>query len=187
VGCSSPPASPRSLHSAPTRGSCASWHGITHQVRAVLWLILAAWAIASLARVPLLDRPLPPDAVPLPLGLLALVGVVLYGIAAVRYAELYRRRRRPLPLAVLVAFILMAEAMIAVAFSRTWHAMWWEWHVLMAVAFGAILVAARVEYRREGSLGAVFAGIYLDSTLRRRTRARRSSGMSGPTSSAASR
>jgi class 3 adenylate cyclase len=37
----------------------------------------------------------------------------------------------------------------------------------MAVAFGAILVAARVEYRREGSLGAVFAGIYLDSTLRR--------------------
>jgi adenylate cyclase len=48
---------------------------------------------------------------------------VLYGIAAVRYGELYRRRRRPLPLAVLVAFILMAEAMIAVAFSRTWHAM----------------------------------------------------------------
>jgi hypothetical protein len=37
-------------------------------------------------------------------------------------------------------------------------------------AFGAILVAARVEYRREGSLTAVFAGIYLDSTLRRSTR-----------------
>jgi adenylate cyclase len=70
-------------------------------------------------------------------------------------------------LAVLVAFILMAEAMIAVSFSRTWHAMWWEWHVLMAVAFGAILVAARVEFRREGSLGAVFSGIYLDRTLRR--------------------
>jgi adenylate cyclase len=102
-----------------------------------------------------------------PLGLLALVGVVLYGIAAVRYGELYRQRRRPLPLAVLVAFILMAEAMIAVAFAQTWHASWWEWHALMAVAFGAILVAARVEYRREGSLTAVFGGIYLDSTLRR--------------------
>jgi adenylate cyclase len=130
-------------------------------------VVLAAWAVASLARVPLLDRPLPPDAVPPPLGLLALVGVALYGMAAVRYAELYRRRHRPLPLAVLVAFVLLAEAMIAVAFSRTWHAMWWEWHALMAVAFGAILVAARVEYRREGSLTAVFAGIYLDSTLRR--------------------
>jgi adenylate cyclase len=137
------------------------------RVRVVLWVVLAAWAVASLARVPLLDRPLPPDAVPPPFGLLALVGVALYGIAAVRYAELYRRRHRPLPLAVLVAFVLLAEAMIAVAFSRTWHAMWWEWHVLMAVAFGAILVAARVEYRREGSLTAVFAGIYLDSTLRR--------------------
>jgi adenylate cyclase len=137
------------------------------RVRAVLGVLLAAWAIASLARVPLLDRPLPPDTVPPPLGLLALAGVALYGIAAFRYAELYRRRRRPLPLAVLVAFILLAEAMIAVAFARTWHAMWWEWHVLMAVAFGAILVAARLEYRREGSLTAVFAGIYLDRTLRR--------------------
>jgi adenylate cyclase len=112
-------------------------------------VVLAAWALASLARVPLLDRPLPPDAVPPPLGLLALVGVALYGIAALRYPELYRRRHRLLPLAVLVAFVLLAEAMIAVAFSRTWHAMWWEWPVLMAVAFGAILVAARVEYRRE--------------------------------------
>lgn len=137
------------------------------RVRAALGVVLASWAFASLARVPLLDRPLPPDAVPPPVGLLALVGVVLYGMAAARYAELYRRRHRPLPLAVLVAFILMAEAMIAVAFARTWHAMWWEWHVLMAVAFGAILVAARVEYRREGSLVAVFSGIYLDSTLRR--------------------
>jgi adenylate cyclase len=137
------------------------------RVRAVLWVLLAAWAVASLARVPLLDRPLPPDALAPPLGLLTLAGVALYGVAAVRYADLYRRRHRPLPLAVLVAFILMAEAMIAVTFSRTWHAMWWEWHVLMAVAFGAILVAARVEYRREGSLTAVFGGIYLDSTLRR--------------------
>jgi adenylate cyclase len=137
------------------------------RVRVVLWVVLAAWAVASLARVPLLDRPLPPDALPPPLGLLTLAGVALYGVAAVRYAELYRRRRRPLPLAVLVAFILMAEAMIAVTFARTWHAMWWEWHVLMALAFGAILVAARVEYRREGSLTAVFGGIYLDSTLRR--------------------
>jgi adenylate cyclase len=136
-------------------------------VRAGLGLILAGWAIASLARVPLLDRPLPPDDAPPLLRLLALVGVVLYGIAAVRYGELFRQRRHPLPLAVLVAFILMAEAMIAMAFSRTWHATWWEWHALMAVAFGAILVAARVEYRREGSLSAIFSGIYLDSTLRR--------------------
>lgn len=136
-------------------------------VRAGLGVALAGWAIASLARVPLLDRPLPPDDAPVLLRLLALVGVALYAIAAVQYAELYRRRRRPIALAVLVAFFLMAEAMMAVVFAHSWHAVWWEWHVLMAVAFGAILAAARVEYRREGSLTAVFGGIYLDSTLQR--------------------
>jgi class 3 adenylate cyclase len=137
------------------------------RVRTGLGLVLAAWAVATLARVPLLDRQLPPDAAPQPLGLVALLGVGLSGIAAVRYADLDRRRHRPLPLAVLVAFVLLAEAMLAMAFARTWHAMWWECHVLMAVAFGAIVVAARVEYGREGSLTAVFGGIYLDSTLRR--------------------
>ena len=146
------------LHALATPGVLLDHTTAGFSVAARVGLLLAA-GFASLARVPLLDRPLPPDTVPPPLGLLALAGVALYGIAAFRYAELYRRRRRPLPLAVLVAFILLAEAMIAVAFARTWHAMWWEWHVLMAVAFGAILVAARLEYRREGSLTAVFAGI----------------------------
>ena len=136
-------------------------------VRVGLGLVLVGWAAASLARVPLLDRPLPPDDAPVLLRGLALVGVALYAFAAVQYAELYRRRRRPIALAVLVAFFLMAEAMMAVVFAHSWHAVWWEWHVLMAVAFGAILAAARVEYRQQGSLAAVFGGIYLDSTLRR--------------------
>jgi adenylate cyclase len=38
------------------------------RVRVVLWVVLAAWAVASLARVPLLDRPLQPDALPPPSG-----------------------------------------------------------------------------------------------------------------------
>jgi hypothetical protein len=37
----------------------------------------------------------------------------------------------------------MAEAIIAVAFARSRHATWWEWHVRMAVASDAIVVAAR--------------------------------------------
>lgn len=137
----------------------------TQQVlRALLLVVLAGWAIASLAKVPLLDEP-PDQEVPAVVRALAPIAMLLYGYGAVRYLGLYRDRRRPLPLAVAVALVLLAEAMAAIVFSRTWHATWWEWHVLMAVAFGAIFVAARTEYRREGSVAEAFAGLYLEQTL----------------------
>jgi adenylate cyclase len=128
--------------------------------------LFLAWAAASLLRLPLLNRPAPEEA-PVVLRVLTPIGLALYAFAAFRYAGLYRQRRRALPLAVAVAFVLLAEAMIAVAFSRSWHATWWEWHVLMAVAFGAITVGARTEYRRERSLTAAFGGLYLEGTLER--------------------
>jgi adenylate cyclase len=53
--------------------------------------------------------------------------------------------------------------MIAVAFARSWRASWWEWHLLMAAAFG--LVAYTV--LRERARGELFAGLYLDDTLGR--------------------
>ena len=34
-----------------------------------------------------------------------------------------------------VGFVLLAEAMVAVALSRNWKLSWWEWHVLMLLAF----------------------------------------------------
>ena len=64
-----------------------------------------------------------------------------------------------------MAFVLLAEAMVAIAFGRSWHATWWEWHVLMAVAFGTILLAARAEYRHERSVTGAFGGVYLERTL----------------------
>jgi class 3 adenylate cyclase len=64
---------------------------------------------------------------------------------------------------VTAAWILLAEAMVAVAFARSWHVSWWEWHLLMAVAFGLVAYTALRERRR----GEVFAGLYLDETLGR--------------------
>jgi class 3 adenylate cyclase len=49
--------------------------------------------------------------------------------------------------------------MVAVAFARNWHATWWEWHLLMLVAFGAIAAAAR----REGPAER-FSDLYLEET-----------------------
>jgi adenylate cyclase len=129
------------------------------RLRAAAFVLLAAWAAASLAQVPLLDAP-PVEELPLALRLLAPVAILLYGYSAVRYVALYRARQRVLPLAVAVAWILLAQAMVAIVFARSWHASWWEWHVLMAAAFGVIFLAARAEYRREGTVAGAFAGLY---------------------------
>jgi len=59
-----------------------------------------------------------------------------------------------------------------VVFSTTWHAAWWEWHVLMVAAFATIAIGARSEYRHARSLPGAFGGLYLDSTLDRIDRRR---------------
>ena len=47
--------------------------------------------------------------------------------------------------------------MVAVALGRNWQASWWEWHVLMLVAFVLIAVMAHREGPQER-----FARLYLD-------------------------
>ncbi len=136
------------------------------RMRIGLVLLLLAWAVASLAGVPPLDRVIESERAPWVLALLPL-GVGAYAFAAWRYLAIYRERQRPLPLAVAVAFVFLAEALIAIAFGRAWQASWWEWHLLMAVAFATIVLAARQEYRRAPSLSGTFGGIYLRRTLER--------------------
>jgi class 3 adenylate cyclase len=135
-------------------------------MRGGLLLVIGLWALASVAEVRVLSRP-PDVEAPVELRFIAPAAIVPYVFAAAGYLRLYRRRRRTLPLAIAVAFVLLAEAMTAIGFGRSWHLTWWEWHVLMAIAFGSILVAARAEYRRTRSLTGAFAGLYLERTLER--------------------
>ena len=136
-------------------------------LRTGVGIVLVGWGLASMLRIPPLVSEIPAAEVAPPLRLLALAAVALYGFAAWRLAQLYRRRGRILLLAMVVALVLLAEAMITVVFSRDWHLSWWEWHLLMAVAFTSVAVGARIEYRRERSLTAAFGGLYLTSTLQR--------------------
>jgi class 3 adenylate cyclase len=136
-------------------------------LRLMLLALLVAWAVASVSGLPSFMSEAPPTEVVPPMRFAALVAVGLYAFAAWHFVRLYIGRRRTLLLAIVVALILLAEAMVTVAFSRDWHLSWWEWHVLMAVAFAAVAVGARVEYRREGSLTGAFGGLYLSSTLER--------------------
>jgi adenylate cyclase len=125
--------------------------------------LLLAWGAASLAEFGPLNEPLPPDKAESREFSLGIPGVLLYGFAAYSYGRLYRRRPATVLLGVTAAWILLAEAMIAVAFARSWHASWWEWHLLMAAAFGLVAYVALSERAR----GELFAGLYLDETLGR--------------------
>jgi adenylate cyclase len=135
-------------------------------IRAALVVAMGAWAVASFTGAEWLSRA-PSGEVPTVLRRLAALAIGLYAFAAVRYLQLYRRRAGTLPLAVAVAFVLLAEAMVAVTFAKNWHATWWEWHVLMAVAFGTILIAARHSHRHEHTVTGAFGGLYLQRTLDR--------------------
>jgi adenylate cyclase len=110
---------------------------------------LAAWLVASLTVFPDLADASIPDRLSFPLVALSAVGTALYALAVVRYWRLWRTRRSGLLLAFAVAFVLLAEAMVAVAVGRSWQASWWEWHVLMLVAFGLIAWAAHREWHEE--------------------------------------
>jgi class 3 adenylate cyclase len=132
-----------------------------------LVVVLAIWGVASLLRLPPFAAEAPPAEVAPPLRVGAAMAVALYAFAAWHFTRLFLARQRPLLLAIVVALVLLAEAMITVVFSRDWHLSWWEWHVLMAIAFGTVAFGARVEYRREGSLTGAFGGLYLSGTLER--------------------
>ena len=128
--------------------------------------ILVAWAAASLLDLPPLNGA-PPDEANAFGALFAISITALYAVAAWRYLGIARRRGSRFAMTIAVALALLAQAMLVVTFSRSWHVSWWEWHVLMTVAFVLIALGARAEYRRTGSIVAVFEPIYLEATLER--------------------
>jgi adenylate cyclase len=135
-------------------------------LRGLLIAAMVAWAAVSLGSVPPLDDPTPVERASGGLIALAVLALIPFAFAAWRYARIalgsglsLTPSPAPLLLAVASAFTLLAEAMLAVALARSWHASWWEWHVLMLMAFGAIAYSAQREDGEER-----FSDLYLDQT-----------------------
>ena len=141
----------------PERAQAVMRHA--HLLRGVLLGAMAVWAAWSLLSVPPLDDPTPVERATGVLLVVPVVAVVLYAFAAARYLAMVLHSGSPILLGVTSAWVLLAEASIAVAFGRNWHASWWEWHLLMLVAFGAIAIVARREDAEER-----FRDLYLDHT-----------------------
>jgi adenylate cyclase len=131
---------------------------------ASLGAALGVWAVLSFATLPPLDEPITPESARDPLLLLWILGVALYGYAAYRYGRLCTVQRAPVALAVVAGWILLAEALLAVAISRNWHVSWWEWHLLMLLAFALVARNVWAEWKREGP-AEIFADLYEERTL----------------------
>ena len=122
---------------------------------------LALWSVWTVARLAPLHSPLAEGGSGSLLSWMAALGAALYAAAAVRYLVAFRNRLTLLPASIIACFVLLAEAMVGVATTgeRSWHASWWEWHVLVVIAYLTVAVAARREWRDER-----FRHLYLPST-----------------------
>ncbi|QLY31198.1 adenylate/guanylate cyclase domain-containing protein [Nocardia huaxiensis] len=153
------------LASAVEYGPTARIHKYTGVLAALPITVMSAWALLSLTRVPPFDAVPDPSEVQGPLEAAAFLGAACYVAAAIRYAYLYLRNRGTVVLSVLTAFLLLAEALFAVGFGRSWRVSWWEWHVLLGLAFALIAVSAHRTFRKEGSVRGLFDSVTLRSTV----------------------
>src|SRR5919106_3673398 len=91
-------------------------------LRGLLLGAMAVWAAWSLLSVPPLDDPTPVERASGVLLVVPAVALVLYGLAAARYLAIAVHSGSPILLGVASAWVLLAEASVAVAFGRNWHA-----------------------------------------------------------------
>jgi adenylate cyclase len=136
-------------------------------LRTGLTVLLFVWALVSLLDLPPLNATPQARDVTGPLTAVAVVGVVFYLVAAIRFYRLHRRAPAAMLISLVTAFALLAEAMVAVTLAKKWQLSWWEWHLLLTFAFGFVAYSAYLQYRREGSSAGLFDAITLDQTARR--------------------
>ncbi|GAA0258888.1 adenylate/guanylate cyclase domain-containing protein [Cryptosporangium japonicum] len=134
------------------------WGGLT--------AVMVAWGAVTLLDLPPLNAAPQVRDVEGPQVIVAVLAVALYLGAALRYYRLHRRAPAAVLVSILTAFVLLAEAMVAVTLADKWHLSWWEWHVLLVFAFGFVAYSAYVQYRKEGSSAGLFDAVMLAPTVR---------------------
>ncbi|MCV7425737.1 adenylate/guanylate cyclase domain-containing protein [Mycobacterium montefiorense] len=150
-----------SITFTPARNACL-W-SLRRRLSVLVWVLMGVCAVLILCGM--LDR-LPNQALLESMEQVgALAGGVLFGAAALAYFPIYRRRPAVVAMSVLTAFVLLAEASVALALGMSWHASWWLWHLLMTMAFCFIAYSARVQFRKEGTVRGVFDSLATQQTI----------------------
>jgi class 3 adenylate cyclase len=135
---------------------------MTHSsgLRLALLAVAAAWCVGSLAELAPLNDRTPVESGSAFMIILGLPAAVAFGVAAWRYLVLAYQRRATLLIAVAAAWVLLAEAAVAVSVTENWRVSWWMWHILMLGAFAAIATAAA-----RMPEGERFSDLYLDEVV----------------------
>ncbi|HKX75894.1 MAG TPA: adenylate/guanylate cyclase domain-containing protein [Acidimicrobiia bacterium] len=154
------------VSSLPLSDRVSSW--VVRNARSLRYGVVAlilVWAFLSLNQLPPLRGVIEEE---LGRGGWAVAGAVavgLYLVAAWRFFQLHRRRPSAVSLAIATAFVLLAEAMVAVIVARAWRLSWWEWHLLALAGFGYLWYAAHLQHRHQGNPVGLFDGVALESTV----------------------
>ena len=128
--------------------------------------LLVLWAVGSVLEVPPLSNTPPSTEASGPLAWVAAVGVAFYVFAGARYFLLYRRRPSAVLIGIVTSFVLLAEGLVVVVFAQSWKLSWWEWHLLLTLAYGFVAYSAHLQHLREGSSTGLFNSIAMDQTIR---------------------
>ncbi|MEW9549629.1 adenylate/guanylate cyclase domain-containing protein [Nonomuraea sp. NPDC050783] len=141
--------------------------GSQHFVRAALLGFMLVWGAVSLTPglTPLSE---PPAETPVPwLAWGSIPGLLLYAAGSVMMFLVHRRRPSAMLISLITAYALLAEAMVAGMSQLNWHLSWWEWHLLLTLAFVFVAYSSYLQFRREGSSAGLFDSVTLSATVRR--------------------
>jgi HD-GYP domain-containing protein (c-di-GMP phosphodiesterase class II) len=120
----------------------------------VLFVVVGLFAYGAIAIKTWILAQLPLSTPPYSTGL-AIASVGLFFVAAVRQAQSYRATRLESQALLIVAFVLLAEAVSAMVMFRVWSWGWWYYHILMLTATTLAVRALLVERIRGKSFRAV--------------------------------
>ena len=129
-------------------------------LRVALIILMVVWGVASLLRLPPFGSGAGLEPTSGVMVIAAVLALVLFAVSALAYVRLWIRRGGDLPAAMASAFVLLGEAMIAITFAPNWFYSWWEWHLLMLVAFVLVAWGAQQSWHEER-----YADLYTADTL----------------------